>query len=66
MKEYPVFLSIRNVASKGILSENHLRKMHAQGRLPGVKTGRTFRVNVDQLIELLNRESAEAARGKQS
>ena len=58
----PVFLTIRETARLGILSEHHLRLMQHAGQLPGIKTGRTFRVNVNQLIEILNEESAAAVR----
>jgi len=51
------FKTIRQTAAMGILSETNLRLRHKQGRLPGVYTGRTFRVNVDALIEQLETES---------
>ena len=49
--------SIRQTAAMGILSEANLRLRLKQGRLPGVYTGKTFRVNVDALIEMLEAES---------
>lgn len=55
----PTFMTIREMASTGILSEGCLRKMYAQHKLPGIHTGRTFRINVDQFIDQLNRDSAE-------
>ena len=60
-KNVPTFLTIRETARMGLLSEHHLRMMEKAGRLPGIRTGKTFRVNVEQLIDLLNEESAAAA-----
>lgn len=42
------------------MSEHHLRLMQKAGRLPGIRTGNTFRVNLEQLIDVLNEESAAA------
>ena len=57
----PTFLTIREAARTGIASEHHLRLMWKQGRLPGVQTGGTFRVNLDMLIDQLNEESRRNA-----
>lgn len=56
-KVIPTFLTIRETAKTGICSEHHLRVMEKKGTLPGFKTGNTFRVNLDQLIDRLNSES---------
>ena len=53
--EIPRFMSIREVAKTGLLSEYALRLMEKQNRLPGVYTGRKFLVNFDRLVEQLNR-----------
>lgn len=53
------FLTIRQTAETGILSEHHLRMMGKQGRLPGIRSGNRFLVNTTLLIEQLDRESAE-------
>lgn len=53
----PKFLTIRETAKTGILSEHHLRIMEKQGRLPGVRVGNRFKVNLDLLVDQLNQES---------
>ena len=58
-KNIPTFLTIRQTAATGVLSEHHLRLMEKQGRLPGIRTGKTFRVNFEMLLAQLDRESAE-------
>lgn len=55
----PKFLTIRQTAATGILSEHHLRLLEKQGKLPGIYSGNRFKVNVDLLVDQLNRESAE-------
>lgn len=57
MDNLPVFMTIRETAKTGIISEHHLRLMEKQGRLPGVRVGNRFKVNVNLLMEQLNRES---------
>lgn len=52
--EIPRFMSIREVAKTGLLSEYTLRLMEKQRRLPGVYSGRKFLVNFDRLVEQLN------------
>lgn len=58
-KAIPTFLTIRQTAATGVLSEHHLRLMEKQGRLPGIRTGKTFRVNFEMLLAQLDRESSE-------
>lgn len=55
--EIPRFMTIRETAATGILSETHLRRMEKQGTLPGIYTGRTFRVNFNMLVMQLDEES---------
>lgn len=55
----PKFLTIRQTAATGILSEHHLRLLEKQGKLPGIYSGNCFKVNVGLLVDQLNRESAE-------
>ena len=52
------FLSIRETAKTGIISEHHLRQMVAQGQAPGFYVGSHFRVNVRMLIDKLDAMSA--------
>ena len=61
----PKFLTIRETAKTGILSEHHLRIMEKQGRLPGVRVGNRFKVNLDLLVEQLNQESTPAQHEEQ-
>lgn len=55
------FLTIRQTAATGILSEHHLRLLEKQGRLPGIRSGNRFLLNVPILVELLDRESLAQA-----
>ena len=59
-----VFLTIREVAKTGLLSEYALRLMEAQGRLPGVYVGKRKLVNVPMLLDQLERESMAGLRGE--
>lgn len=54
------FLTIRQVAETGLLSEYHLRLLEKQGRLPGVRSGNRFKVNYNLLLEQLDAESRKA------
>lgn len=66
MKELQAFPTIRQEARSGeTTTECHLRRMLAQGELPGFYVGRTFRINHEQLVEKLNNMSA-AQVGKES
>ena len=58
-------LTIRETARKYGLSETMLRQREREGKLPGVytgKQGRVKRVNVRQLMEQLEAESAACGR----
>ena len=59
----PTMKTIRQTAALGIVSEHLLRLMLKQGRLPGVYSGNRFLVNVDALIDQLNKESAASIKG---
>lgn len=58
-EKLPTFMTIRQVARTGLLSEHYLRLMEKRGELPGFYTGRTYRVNVNMLSEKLNAASVE-------
>lgn len=47
----PRFLSIRETAKAGPLSEYCLRLMQKRGELPGVYSGRKFLVNYNAFLE---------------
>ena len=56
----PVFLSIRETAKAGILTEYRLRCMEKAGELPCIYAGRKCLVNYPQFIAMLDEESREA------
>lgn len=57
----PKFMTIRETAATGILSEHHLRLMVKRHELPGIYAGTRFKVNYPLLVEKLNRDSMEVA-----
>ena len=50
----PTFLTIRQTAKKGPLSEYCLRVMQKRGELPGVFSGNRFLVNYDAFLAKLS------------
>lgn len=52
------FMTIREVAKTGLVSEYLLRNMEKQGCLPGIKTGNKKLVNYELLIKFLDQQSA--------
>ena len=56
MTEAEKFVPIRKLAER-------LRKMHKQGKLPGIWCGKKFLVNVPLLNEELDRESKKQLNG---
>ncbi len=58
------YMTIREVARTGIATEYYLRLMVAQGKIPGVYSGKTFKVNYPMLVKLLEEESARNARAE--
>lgn len=63
MTEAEKFVPIRKLAESGFLTESRLRKMHKQGKLPGIWCGKKFLVNVPLLNEELDRESKKPLSG---
>lgn len=53
------FMTIRQVAATGLLSEHHLRLMSKKGELPGIYAGTRFKVNYPLLVDKLNKDSME-------
>lgn len=51
------FMTIREVAKTGLISEHYLRQLEKQGKLPGVYSGRKKLVHYDKLVALLDAES---------
>lgn len=50
----PRFLTIRQAAAEGILSEYRLRCMEKAGELPCIYAGKKCLINFDLLVEQLN------------
>lgn len=50
----PRMMTIRQVASTGLLPEHALRIMHKAGRLPAITIGNKALINYDRLCEQLN------------
>ena len=63
MRDTLEFMTIRETAATGILSEHQLRLMKKQNQLPGIYTGNRFLVNYQMLVERLNAECAENVEG---
>ena len=59
--EVPRFMSIREVAKTGLLTEYTLRLMEKQNRLPCVYTGRKCLINFDRLVEQLNNPAGKGS-----
>ncbi len=53
----PRFLTIRQTAATGILSEHHLRLLVSKGACPGLRIGNRFLINFTALEEQLDRQS---------
>lgn len=62
MEKQAVYESIRAFSRRGILSERQLRKLAAQGKVPGIRTARGFKINVGQFFEKLETLSRRAQR----
>lgn len=58
-----MFLTIRQTAKTGLISEHRLRLLVAQGKVPGVYSGNRYMVNFDQLVALLDEQSRVNAGG---
>lgn len=50
----PQFMPIYKVAETGLLPIYTLRRMKKRNVLPGIQTGRVFRVNYTALCEMMN------------
>jgi len=50
----PQFLTIRETAKRGPLTEYTLRLLEKQGKLPCIYAGKKCLINYDRYIELLN------------
>lgn len=57
--DIPRFMSIRQVAKTGVLSEYALRLMEKQNKLPCIYSGKKCLVNFEQLVERLNQSAQE-------
>ena len=52
-----MFKTIRQTAAQGVAPENFIRQLVAQGRCPGIYSGNRFLVNIEALVEMLDKES---------
>ena len=57
MENGKVFLTIRETAKTGILSEHSLRLLQKQGRIPFIMVGNKCLINYPLLLATLNQES---------
>lgn len=57
--DIPRFMTIREVAKTGLLTEYTLRLMEKQKRLPCIYVGKRCLVNFEQLVDRLNQASQE-------
>lgn len=57
MDSAPRFMTIRQTAATGIMSEHLLRQWQKQKRLPGIWAGNRFMVNYHMLLEDLQSAS---------
>ncbi len=55
------FLTIRETARRGPLTEYALRAMLKDGKLPGIYSGTRFLVNYKMLLEIIDRACLENA-----
>ena len=60
MTNTPQFLTIRETAKTGILSEHSLRLMQKQGKIPHIMCGTKCLINYPLLVEMLTEESKKA------
>lgn len=59
MESEKMFLTIRETARRGPLTEYTLRTMLKQGKLPGIYSGTRFLVNYKRFIEIIDKASLE-------
>lgn len=57
------FLTIRQTAAAGILSEHYLRLRQKQNKLPGFYSGTRFIIDVPALLDMLHREALATCGG---
>lgn len=61
MSERQEFLTIRQAAARGPLTEFRLRVLKAEGRLPGFYAGSRYYINYGKLLEMLDQMTTVAA-----
>ena len=50
----PKFMSVKQVAATGILTEHCLRRMLKEGKIPAIYTGKKALINFELLCKQLN------------
>lgn len=58
------YMSIRELAHRGPLTEYALRQLHRDNQLPGITIGCKFLVNIEQYDQMLDAMSAAAVHGQ--
>ena len=56
------FATIRQTAALGFVSESFIRRLVSQGKCPGLYSGNRFLVNVDALVEQLDKQSRDGVK----
>ncbi len=59
LEKKKTYQTIREVAQSGLISEHYLRKMVCKGDCPGFYSGNRFLVNVDKLVQKLDKQCGE-------
>lgn len=58
------YMTIRQTAATGLISEHHIRRLVAAGACPGIRSGSRFLVNFEQLTAQLEQESRDSVQRK--
>lgn len=66
MTENKTFMTIRETAATGILTEHSLRLLQKQGKIPHIMVGTKCLVNYPLLLQYLEKESAQNGRSREA
>lgn len=58
------YLTVRQVAATGLITENHLRRLVKDGQCPGIWKGKWFLIDVELLEKQLREEALKAVKGE--
>lgn len=59
-----MFRTIRQTAKQEVVPEGLIRRLVAQGKCPGIYSGNRFLVNVEALMEQLDKQSRETVQAQ--